>query len=246
MRPTTLLEIHRGCSQTGYMEYGGVLPTDAPDPSIESEARVRGVSFPVFQLRPQPALTRAPITGFTESSGSAGREELSVIFTYTLWRYPEDHADPRNEVVLDERTRRAIEDEPPWGRPAWLSEQAQIFRYPMLWEAVRTSWYASPDPHSHSLPQHLINHTNHVLRNNFREELGLPAGASTSTDWKVTAGAVVATTVNVDGRDRPAAQIDTDPFVYGVGFRVNEHVVCTTVIPRDSLPYFDLTLTTFE
>lgn len=153
------------------MEYGGVVPTDAPDPSIESEARLRGVSFPVFQLRPQPSLTRAPVTAFTESTGSAGREELSVIFTYTLWKHPDDHSDPRNEVELDERTRRAIEEEPPWGRPAWLIEQAQIFRYPMLWEAVRTAWHASPDrgaslaptaahrPHEPRSPQQLPGRT---------------------------------------------------------------------------------------
>ncbi len=54
------------------------------------------------------------------------------------------------------------------------------------------------------------------------------------------------TTVNVDGHDRPAIQIDTDPFVYAVGFRVDEHVVCTTVLPRDSLPFLDLALTTYE
>ncbi len=28
---------------------------DAPDPSVESEARLANVSFPVFQLRPQPS-----------------------------------------------------------------------------------------------------------------------------------------------------------------------------------------------
>lgn len=228
------------------MEYGGVTPIDAPDPSIESEARVRSVCFPVFQLRPQPSLTRAPITGFTESTGSAGREELAVLFTYTLWRYPDDRSDPRNEVELDERTRRAIEEEPPWGRPAWLIEQAQLFRYPMLWEAVRTAWHASPDPERHSLTQQLVDHTNHVLRNSFREELGLPAGPSTSTDWKVTRAAVTATTVNVDGPERPAVQIDTDPFVYSVGFRVDDQVVCTTVLPRDSLPFLDLTFVTFD
>jgi hypothetical protein len=228
------------------MEYGGVVPMDAPDPSIESEARLREVGFPVFELRPQPSLTRAPITGFTESSGPAGRDELAVAFTYTLWKYPDDHSDPRNEVELDERTRRAIEEEPPWGRPAWLIEQAQIFRYPMLSEAVRTAWHASPDPERASLPQQLIDHTNHVLRNSFREELGLPAGPSTSTDWKVKAVAVADSTVNVDGDLRPAVQVDTDPFVYSVGFRVDEHVVCTVVLPRDSLPFLDLALTSFE
>ena len=100
---------------------------------------------------PQPALTRLPITGFTESSGWAGHEELTVEFSYTLWRYPEDRSDPRNEIELDEQTRRAIDEEPPWGRPAWLVEQVQLFRYPMLWSAVRTAWQASPDPERHAL-----------------------------------------------------------------------------------------------
>lgn len=173
------------------------------------------------------------------------REELSVSFSYTLWRHPEDHSDPRNEIELDERTRRSVEEEPPWGRPAWLIEQAQVFRYPMLWEAVSTAWHASPDSERVSLRQQLIDHTNHVLRNSFREELGLPAGPSISTDWNVTAAAVTEATVNVDGRDRPAVQIDTDPFVYSIAFRVDAHVVCTVVLPRDSLPFLELALTTY-
>jgi hypothetical protein len=228
------------------MEYDGVVPTDAPDPSIESEARLRSLDFPVFQLKPQPALTRAPIVGHMESNGSASQEELSVLFTYTLWKYPDDHSDPRNEIELDERTRRSIEEEPPWGRPVWLIEQSQIFRYPMLWEAVRTARHASPDRELHSLPQQLVDHTNHVLRNSFREELGLPAGPSTRSDWNATVTAVTEASVNVDGRDRPAVQIDIDPFVYAVGFRVDEHVVCTSVLPRESLPFLDLCLTTYE
>ncbi|CAH0145808.1 hypothetical protein [Microbacterium sp. Bi128] len=52
--------------------------------------------------------------------------------------------------------------------------------------------------------------------------------------------------VTVDGEDRPARHIDTDPFVYAVGFRVNEHVVCTTVLPRDSLPFLTLSLSRIE
>jgi hypothetical protein len=238
--------IYDRVGQTGSMEYGGVVPTDAPDPSIESEARVLSLPFPVFQLRPQPSLTRAPLASFTESNGSAGQKELSVSFTYTLWKYPDDRSDPRNEIELDERTRRAIEEEPPWGRPTWLIEQAQIFRYPMLSDAIRTAWHASPERERASLPQQLVDHTNHVLRNSFREELGLPAGPSTRNDWKVTTTAVVEASANVDGCDRPAVQIDTDPFVYAIGFRAAEQVVCTSVLSRESLPFLDFALTTYE
>ena len=220
---------------------------DAPDPSAESEARVRDLAFPVFQLRPQPSLTRLAGAGFMQSIGPTGVTESSVSFSYTLWRHPEDHSDPRNEVELDAATRRSLEEEPPWGRPAWLIEQAQVFKYPMLWEAVRTSWQASPDPERHSLAQQLIDHTNHILRNRFREELGLPDGPSDGDGgWEPRLSAVTRASVDVDGSERDALHIDTDPLVYAVGFRVEENVVCTTVVPRDSLSLIALALTTYE
>lgn len=226
------------------MEYGGTLPTDAPDPSVASETRLRSVPFPVFELRPQPAVTRAPITGFTEGSGPAGLTDPSVHLSYTLWHVPEDHDDPRNRREIDERTRRSIEEEPPWGRPAWLIEQARLHLYPTLWEATRTAWHASPDAERHSLSQQLVDHTNYVLQNGFREQLGIPAGPTRTTDWKVKPTAVAEATLEVDGEHRPAIHIDTDPFVYAVGFRVDEHTVSTNVFPRDSLPLLDLSLTT--
>lgn len=227
------------------MEFSGHLPSDAPDPSIESEARVRSLPFPVFGLRPQPSLTRVSIAGFMEVGGATGPDETSASFSYTLWRYPDDHADPRNEVELDEATRRSLEEEPPWERPAWLIEQVKMFRYPMLWEAVRTSWHASADREGSSLSEQLVAHTNHILRNRFREELGLSPDPSSDTEeaWEATTTAVSNASLDVDGGDRDALQIDTDPFVYSVGFRVDEHVVCTTVVPRDALPLIDLAVT---
>lgn len=220
---------------------------DAPDPRGESESRVRALMFPVFQLRPQMSLTRIPGAGFMETTMSTGVSESSVSFSYTLWRHPEDHADPRNEVELDAETRRSIVEEPPWGRPAWLIEQAQVLRFPMLMEAVRTTWNALPDAETASLAHQLVAHTTHILRNTFRAELGLPADpGGEAGGWQPTLSAVRNCSARVDGGDRPAVQIDTDPFVYSFGFRVDEHVVCTTVIPRDSLPLIDLELTTFE
>jgi hypothetical protein len=250
-----VLEIRHGSGQTGSMEYAGVVPMDAPDPSAELEARVRGLSYPVFQLRPQASLTRIPGASFMEMGTAAATgtnaptvvSESSVSFNYTLWRHPDDHSDPRNEVELDPGIRRSIDEEPPWGRPAWVIERAQLLKYPMLWEAVRSSWQASPDRERHSLSQQLVDHTNHILRNRFREELGLPHGPSEDDDgWGVKPSAVRDAAVTVDGQERSAVQIDTDPFVYAVGFRVDENVVCTTVVPRDSLPLIDLALTAYE
>lgn len=131
-----------------------------------------------------------------------------------------------------------------WCRPAWLIEQARIHLYPMLWEATRTAWQASPDAERHSLSQQLVDHTNHVLRNSFREQLGIPPGPTRITDWKVKPTAVAEASIEVDGDQRPALHIDTDPFVYAFGFRVDDHTVSTNVFPRDSLPLLNLALTT--
>ncbi|WP_341935482.1 hypothetical protein MRBLWO14_001134 [Microbacterium sp. LWO14-1.2] len=226
------------------MEYRGVVPSDAPDPRIEAEARVRGLAFPVMQLEPQPSLTRLRMPGFVDSGDSR-----AVSFTYTLWRYPDDHSDPRNEIELDDDTRRSIDEEPPWGRPPWLVEQVQMFKYPMLWEAVRTSWHADPDASRVSLPDQLVDHTNHILRNRFREELGLPVAPVTyerdDEKWRASVTAVAPAGVIVDGTERSALHIDTDPFVYAVGFVIDPHVICTTVVARDDLAFFRLALTTF-
>ncbi|MCS5497885.1 hypothetical protein NY547_11615 [Cnuibacter physcomitrellae] len=186
------------------------------------------------------------ITGFTESRSSVGLYESSVRFSYTLWRHPEDRSDPRNEIELDERLRRSIDDEPPWGRPDWLREQARLFRYPILWEAVRTSWYGSVDHPTGTVPLQMVDHVNHVLRNSFREQLGLPAGPGGGDEWKVSVSAVVPSTVVVDGEAREGVRIDTDPWVSAVGFPVSERVLCTAVVSRDALPFVDLELSTFR
>lgn len=118
-----------------------------------------------MQLRPQPAVSRLPITGFSETRGEAGVEESSVFLSYTLWRFADDRTDSRNEIEMDEATRQALEEEPDWERPPWLIEQTRLFRYPMLWEAVRTSWYPSIPHPSAALTTQIAQHANHILRN---------------------------------------------------------------------------------
>ncbi|MFJ2368174.1 hypothetical protein [Microbacterium sp. NPDC087665] len=226
------------------MEFSGTVPMDAPDPRIEYEARLHALPFGVFELVPQPSLTRLPMPSFSEMIGA--ERMLSASFSYAWWRFPDDHSDPRNEIELDERTRRSIEEEPAWGRPTWLIEQAQLLRYPMLWEATRTTWHASPDDSRASLARELVDHANHVLINRFRTELGIPSGPRVGEAWKTTVTAVSDASATVDGAERPAVQIDTDPFVFAIGFRVDEHIVCTTVVPRDALESIDLALTTCQ
>lgn len=226
------------------MRFGGVLPPDAPDPRDEYAARLGSYPFAVMGLRPQPHFEDRGTLAFTEGADSAGPTERSVSVTYTVWRNPARRDDPVNLAELDEHTRAALDTEPPWPRPSWLIEQAQQFRYPMAWEAVRTSWHRDQYPET-SLDAQLLAHTNHILMNQFRNELGLPPGPTTTTDWRVTAANVnPEATLLIDGTPRSAVEIDTDPFVYAIGARLHDDVVTTVVLSREYLPLVDLALTT--
>lgn len=101
----------------------------------------------------------------------------------------------------------------------------------MLWEAVRTKWHTSPGRARSSLPEQLVDHTDHILRNQFREELGLSADPRVDPESNTTTASVSEASVEVDGEERPAMQIDTDPLVYSIGFPIDEQVTCTAVIP---------------
>lgn len=227
------------------MQFGGVLPEDAPDPRLTSAARVRALPFPVVGLVSQPSIADTGGFGFEETGGTSGHTATAVLRSYTLWRNPDDHSEPANLADLDEQTRAALDTEPPWPRPAWLIQAAELMRYPMLSEAVRTSWNRDVSEHT-MLRQQLVNHANHVLRNQYREQLGLQPGPHEgSGEWMITASAVrEGATARLDGADVDAVEIDTDPFVYAIGFPLREDVVVTAVLPRDELTYLDLSFTT--
>lgn len=89
-------------------------------------------------------------------------------------------------------------------------------------------------------------HTDHILRNQFREELGLSADPRVDPESNTTTASVSEASVEVDGEERPAMQIDTDPLVYSIGFPIDEQVTCTAVIPRDALALVDLAFTRFS
>jgi len=225
-------------TQTEGMEFAGVLPPDAPDPRSEAEARVAALAFPVWGLVAQDRLEDDRSPGIGSMTDSAGLAEIEISIGYTVWRNPRDRADPINLAELDPRMRAALDDVPPWPRPGWLVEEVERMRYPRLWEAVRTTWRREP---SHDdLEGRLVHHANHILMNRFREELGLPQGpsaASEDTGWRTSRASVDSrVSVVVDGAELPAAQIDTDPFVYAIGTRPAEDLVLTAVIPREFLP----------
>lgn len=149
------------------MQFAGVLPEDAPDPRLEREERLKGMPVPIFELVPQPSVEFVDVSIATTGSGS-GVAEMTVSLSATLWRNPVNKSDPVNLADLDEATRRAIEEVPPWPRPAWLVESVERMQYPMLWEAVQTTWHRT-DTERSTLDSLLVQHTNHILMNQFRE-----------------------------------------------------------------------------
>jgi hypothetical protein len=226
------------------MQFAGVLPEDAPDPRLQSGRRLLGFTFPIMGLVPQPTIEDTDIPAIMEATGGSGRSQVEVSFSYTLWRNPDDRADPVNLKDLDPQERAAIETVPPWPRPTWLIEAVEMMRYPQLWEAVRTCWTKDSSEYT-TLERQLVDHTNYVLMNQFHDELGLTPGPIREGPWMVRASSVnTAATLEVDGEDVPAVEIDTDPFVYALGAQIRPDVVTTVVIAREHLRHVRLALQT--
>lgn len=222
------------------MQFAGPIPPDAPDPRAESIARLRAMPIPVLGFVSQPHLEDWGAIGVGSSSSSLhGVEGIEAAITYTLWRNPDDHADPANLADLDEATRAALDVPPPWPRPQWLIDGAERMRYRMLWEAVRTTWHRSDGDHSR-VEDLLVHHANYVLRNRFREQLGLGdmPGPPRDRGFEVAERNVQhGFALEVEGRVVDGVRIDTDPFVYAVGADLGSGGTLTAVVPRDDLPY---------
>lgn len=193
--------------------------------------------IPVIRLVRQASVE---VTDISVMSGSdhLGYTELTASVNATLWRNPDDKSDPVNLADLDEPMRSAIDEVPPWPRPAWLIEQVERMRYPLLWEAVQTTWHREEAGYS-ALEECLANHVNYVLMNQFRAELGIEID-----DWDSPALTSASATRNgvalsIDGAEVMGAEIDTDPFVYAVGAKLPSGGTLTAVLPRDHLPYID-------
>ena len=226
------------------MQFAGVLPEDAPDPRVEAGERLRGLSLAPLGLVPQRTVEDNDMVGFAEGTDADGRSQLSVSISYTLWRNPDDRADPVNLAELDEQTLVAIDTEPAWPRPAWLIESVELMRYPTLWEAVRTTWNRDASEYTTATRQ-LVDHANHILMNQFREELGIDPREAVDAAWQVKESSVnSAVTLEVDGIRIPALEIDSDPFVYAIGAQLRPDVVTTVVIAREHLEHVRIALCT--
>lgn len=223
------------------MLYAGVLPEDAPDPRLEREEIVKAMPVPIIEFTAQPAIEFAgfSVTSSGSGSGGGGLNAMTVGISATLWRNPADKSDAVNLADLDDATRRSLDEVPPWPRPAWLIASVERMRYPMLWDAVQTTWHREQSERS-TLDALLVHHVNHILMNQFREEAGLDVhnwdAPGLASERVVRRGI----DVFIDGELMPGAEIDTDPFVYAVGAKLSSGGTFTAVIPREHLPYLRL------
>lgn len=200
--------------------------------------------LPVIDLVGQRSLELTDVSLSTGSDG-AGFYTMTAAVSSILWRNPDDRSDPLNFAELDDATRHALDEVPPWPRPSWLIKEVERMRYPHLMEAVRTTWHREESEVT-TLDRLLVDHANHILMNQFRELLGLGI-----QDWDspaLTSERVVRHGVQlvVDGDAVTAAMIDTDPFVYAIGAQLENGGTLTAVVPREHLPYITLEFATQE
>jgi hypothetical protein len=220
------------------VRFAGVLPEDAPDPRLATAEALKAMPVPVIEFTQQPALEITD-TGIASVTNGADYSAMTTSVSARLWRNPEDRSDPVNLAEIDEKTRRSIDEVPPWPRPAWLLELVELMRYPILWEAVHTTWHRDETEYT-TLEYLLVHHANHILMNQFRGELQLIQddwdSPSLTSERSVRHGVPVV----VDGMTLQGAEIDTDPFVYAIGSKLSGGGTLTAVISREYLPYIDL------
>jgi len=220
------------------MHFAGILPADAPDPRLKMAETLKDMPIAVVEFVEQRSLEVTDV-GSSSAFGPGGYSAMTVGVSATLWRNPDDKSDPVNLADLDEETRRAVEEIPPWPRPGWLVERVELLRYPILWEAVQATWNRE-ESESTTLEYLLVHHTNHILMNQYREQLQLDLHEWDSPALTSERAVRQGVSVVIDGVRVTGADIDTDPFVYAIGAKLTHGGILTAVIPREHLAYIDL------
>lgn len=242
MHFSRVLVINRVLADDENMHFAGVLPEDAPDPRAQHAERLERMPVPVIGFAGQSAIDETDV-GVNFASDSDGYSSITASISATLWRNPDDKSDPANLAELDDSTRRAIEEVPPWPRPAWLIDRVDMMRYPSLWEAVQTHWHREESELS-ELGFLLNQHANYILMNQFREELGLSAHDGEAPTLLPERRVTRPTDVSIDEEMVPGIEIYTDPHVYAVGAKLPSGGTLTSVIAREHLPFVTLEFAT--
>ncbi|HEV7813405.1 MAG TPA: hypothetical protein VGO99_10565 [Leifsonia sp.] len=210
---------------------------DVPAPPTPDQAIAR-FGGSAFTLEPQPAVEEA---GASVWSTTRDGHETSAALTlsYTLWRHPENRDDPRNLAEMTPETQTALDDLPSWPLPEWMLEARARMRYPLVWDAVRTT---SPSMDGQSLAQTVTEHANYIVENLFRDERtrsGSPGGLVDP----VSERHAIEARLFVDGVALPGLRIGSDPHVIAVAAQIGDRML-SAVILRDQLPFLRLRFAT--
>lgn len=226
------------------MRFAGRVATDRPDPAEEWRARATALGVRVAGFVPQRHLEDWGVSGVMSSSSGGGAHEVlqaaSFPRSYTVWRNPDDRADPVNLADLSAELRLTLNRAVPTDLPAWIVRARERMRYPTLWEAVQTHWFAvdaEQGPGEERTIEELLRaHAESILLNRYRDELGFGDMQDPPNPVDlVPRNATQASEVTLDGVRRPGVQLDTDPFVFGLGTALDDGRIVTAVIPRDLL-----------
>jgi hypothetical protein len=212
-----------------------------PPPSVDEVAGSFG--GPVYAFASQPSLEEAGVSTFGLSRDGGPTVLESVSLSYTVWRNPDDRADPGNLADLSDEMRAALDAPPVAPLPEWMLQTRERMRYPWLWEAVRTTRRQDATPE-----ELLLAHARHILMNTFREERvapspdGSPPGELTGapTERAIEHGVPL----TLDGEPVEGLRLDADPHVLALAADLGPHGVLTAVLPRAELPYLTLSFAT--
>lgn len=225
------------------MHVAGLVPEDAPDPMLGVVEHLRRMPIPILGFVPQRHLEDWGNFGVQSGVVNGVLDEMTASISYTLWRHPDDPANPGNLADLDELTRTALEQEPAWPRPQWMLEGINRMRYRALPDAVRTAW--SRDRSRQDVRSAVVGHVNHILVNEFggaypSSPLNRPGSHPLVDERCAKSGHAIL----VDGIETDGVRIDTDPDVVGFGADLGAEGLLTAVVPRDDLPLIEIAFAT--
>ncbi|NQX28472.1 hypothetical protein HQQ81_14085 [Microbacteriaceae bacterium VKM Ac-2854] len=175
---------------------------------------------PLITFRPQSRLEE-----FNASEGRALGRAVHLSLSYSYFPDPAARIRlrPDQEAAIDAVGRAAV--------PAWILEQIERLRRPVLWETVRTS-LAVPSERNNPIESRLAAHLNDVLRTSFADATrAVPSVGRRLDERALTRGVVF----SVDGEPTRGVRYDAHPRVIGMGARVDGRYV-TVVIDRAIAP----------
>ncbi|WP_427017663.1 hypothetical protein ACQCSX_03330 [Pseudarthrobacter sp. P1] len=215
-------------------------PQDAPAPPTPDEVAA-GFPVPLLTLVPQDTVEEAG-AGLNWETGNGRLEREAATLSYTLWRHPADRGDPANLAVLSAEVQASLDVAPPWPLPPWITAWRARMRYPLLWDAVRTT-HINDGSGRPTAETALVQHINYIVENQYRAErvaggfpgkLREPATAQ-QLDHDVP--------ILVDGVRVPGLRLGTDPHVLGLAADLGDRLL-TAVVGREYLPYLRLEFAT--